>query len=89
MDKAHARETVSFWRENERAVVILLTSPGNVGNLVFLESGEGFATIIQNNCVKFVAHKEYNGASWDEPLLSTLIKKKMKVNLSYSYSYAY
>ena len=53
------------------------TSPGNVRDLVFLESGKGFA-IIQNNYVKFVAHKESNGASWDVSLLSTSIKKKKK-----------
>ena len=34
------------------------TSPRNVGDLVFLKSRKGLGIIIENNCVKFVAHKE-------------------------------
>ena len=66
--RVRTREPVSFWRENEIAVAILLrvcgngvvakTNPRNVGDLVFLESRRGLALIIQNNCVKFVARKE-------------------------------
>ena len=33
-------------------------SPRNVGDLVVLESRLGLAIIIQNNCIKFVAHRE-------------------------------
>ena len=50
------------------------TSPRNVGDLVFLESQKGLAIIVQNNCAKFVAHKEYNEATWDVSLLSTSLK---------------
>ena len=59
-EKARANESVSFWRENQIAVVILLrvfcengvvakTSPRNVGDLVSLESRKGAAIIIQNH----------------------------------------
>ena len=65
----HAREPVSFWRENEIAAVnfttsfcdndvVAKTSPRNVGDLVLLESQKGLAIIIQDNWVNFVAHKE-------------------------------
>lgn len=33
-------------------------SPQNVGNLVFLEAEKGLAIIIENNWIKFFAHKE-------------------------------
>ena len=68
--RVRAREPVSFWRKNEISFVILLitsfcengvvakTSPRNVGDLVFLESRKSLSIIIQNNFVKFVAHKE-------------------------------
>ena len=39
-------------------VVVMKASPQNEGDLVFLESQKGLAITIQNNCVKFVAHKE-------------------------------
>ena len=63
----HAREPVSFWRENKIAVVILLrvcgngevakTSPRNIGDLVFLESRKRLVIIIRNNWVKFIPTK--------------------------------
>ena len=66
--RARATEPVSFWRENEIAVVILLqvrmtTSPRDAADFVFLKSRKGVAIILQNNYVKLVAHKELNETS--------------------------
>ena len=48
------------------------TSPRNVGDLVFLEYKKtGLNIIIQNNCVKFVADKEFKEASWEISVLTT------------------
>ena len=43
-------------------VVVVKTSPQNVGDLVFVESLKGLAIIIQNNCVKFIARKWHEKA---------------------------
>ena len=50
------------------------SSQQNVGDVVCLESQKDLAIVTQNDCVKFVAHKELNEAHWDTPLLSTLLK---------------
>lgn len=38
--------------------VVAKTTPQKVGDLVFKESRKGASIAIQNNCVKFVTHKE-------------------------------
>lgn len=43
--------------------VVAKANSRNVDGLVFFESLKGLAIIIQNNCVKFFAHREYNEAS--------------------------
>ena len=50
------------------------TSPRNVGDLVFLESQKGLAIIIQDNWVKFIAHKELNETCWDISPPNTSLK---------------